>query len=902
LKSLFLLTIFFLSGISGLIYEVVWTRKLTLLFGSTTVAISISLAVFMGGLALGAFIWGRRADRMRRPLLVYGLLELGIGLYGALSYRILAAIEPFFFQLQKFWSLTGAFYHLPQIILISLVLLPPTILMGGTLPVLLRAYHEPSVGLGARVGRLYAANTAGAVFGALFSGFFLLPDFGLKYSLFAAAAINILLSLGAIVVSKSWAPLTPLPNANHETKTIPASYQKEGPFFPFPFIAFVVFLSGFCSLFYEVVWSRALSLILGNSTRAFSLMLSSFLLGLALGIILAAFMVRKNWVALKHLAIVQGIIGICVFWVGYIIQQLPDWTLSLFQNYKGSPGMLLFSQGLLAASVMLLPALFMGIIFPLSIALTRRQNGYESDMVGKLYALNTIGAIGGSLLASLFFIPALGMKGCLLLGTWINLLFAAGIFLMIPGQPCLIRLGRSIVPPALALLLTWASPSWDTAAMTRGLYFYAPTILDLGIEKYLAEEKAVRIIYYKEGRGGTVAVKEAKNQRFLSIDGRGEGSYRATAQVLLGHLPFMLNRTFKDVGIIGFGTGNTTGTVTLYPVQRVDVFELEAEVIQTSSFFETVNHKPLADPRVRILTSDARTALFLSPRRSYDLLISQPSNPWVSGSSKLFTFDFYHLAASRLRPNGVFTQWVQLYNMDFTSVGSMLNTFKTTFPNTLVLEVGSRSGEIILLGSREELNISWKAMLEIFADPRRAEELSRVKTPNPGTLLARLILGPEELISFNKFPLNTDDNGLLEFSTINSLYRKTTEENLTQLRKRAVNPWKYLNEPPEGEERQKVLIDMARASLRDLDVQRGLKFAQEAYQLRENADSLLTLGDLLYANKKREEGISAWRRGLNYSPNHSAILSRLLRHFGEIDKSNRPPEYDTWVTRFKNVR
>ena len=896
-----LLTLFFFSGISGLIYEVVWTRKLTLLFGSTTVAIGISLAVFMGGLALGAFIWGRRADRIGRPLLVYGLLELGIGIYGALSFWILGAIEPLYSQLHGLFGIQGLYHHLPQIFLISLALLPPTILMGGTLPVLIRADFDPALGLGVRVGRLYAANTAGAVLGALFSGFILLPDYGLLRSLLVAALLNFILGTGAMVIARRRVAPIPVLGASREARRASDLPEEGIAPFSFPVIAFVVFISGFCSLFYEVVWSRALSLALGSSTQAFSLMLSSFLLGLALGTGTAGLMARRKWVSPWHLAVVQGMIGLSIFLAGYIIQQLPAWILLLYKSYEGQPGLLLFWKALLAASVMLVPALIMGIVFPLSIALAREKAGHESDMVGRIYAVNTIGAIAGSLLASLLLIPLLGMRGCLLLGMWINLAFAAWIFFSIPGQGHGMRMGRAAVPLALACLMTWAAPTWDPVAMTRGVYFYAPKIMELGIEKYLIAEKAMRIILYKEGRGGTVTVKEAENQRHLGIDGRGEGSYRAIAQVLLAHLPFTLDRSLTEVGIIGLGTGNTAGTVTLYPVERVDVFELEPEVVQASSLFETVNHKPLADPRVKVFVADARTALFLRQEASYDLLISQPSNPWVSGSSKLFTEEFYRLSASRLRPVGVFAQWVQLYNMDFSSVASLLNTFKTAFPHTLVFEVGGRSGEIILLGSRERLTISWKAMREVFEDPRRAAELSRIKAPNPGTLLARLILGTDELTFVNKSPLNTDDNGLLEFSSIRSIYRKTTEENLTTLRRGGKNPWLHVEQPPDGEERHKVLMDMARASLRDLDISRGLRFAQDAISINESAEACFTLGDLLYANQKKEEGVAAWLRTLVLEPEHLSTMRRLVRHYKGLNPSQRPPEYASWVARLRGA-
>ena len=299
--------------------------------------------------------------------------------------------------------------------------------------------------------------------------------------------------------------------------------------------------------------------------------------------------------------------------------------------------------------------------------------------------------------------------------------------------------------------------------------------------------------------------------------------------------------------------------------------ELEPAVIKASTYFDTINHQPLKNTRVRVLASDARNALALKPEASYDLIISQPSNPWVSGSSKLFTDEFYRLSKSRLRSKGIFAQWVQLFGMEFTSVASLLSTFKSNFPYTYVLEVWGRSGEIILIGSKEELVIPWTALKKMYDDPVRTAELYRIGAPNPGALLARLILGPTELAGLpGTYPLNTDDNGLLEFSSSGSMYQQTTEENLKRLRALAGNTWPYVSPQPQGAERQQALLQMSNASLHGLDFVRGLKFAEEAVSLGKNLESLLLLGDLLYVNqRKKEDAVQAWRRTLELKPKYT---------------------------------
>ena len=324
--------------------------------------------------------------------------------------------------------------------------------------------------------------------------------------------------------------------------------------------------------------------------------------------------------------------------------------VALYVSLETSQNLFVLSQACLCAAILFIPTLLIGLVFPLAVELTSRVDDREAGHVGRLYALNTTGAIAGVLLAELLFI----------------------------------------------------------------------------------------------------------------------------AQVVLGHLPFIFGRPIHDVCIIGLGTGVTAGAVTLSPVRQAEVIEIEPAVIEASAFFDSINHRPLTDPRVVVRVDDARNALLVSSSSSYDLIVSQPSYPWASGSSKLFTWEFYHLAQTRLRTPGIFAQWVQLYNMDFASVMTLLKTFTLVFPQTLVMQVGGSSGEILLLGTTDQALIPWPALSHIFSSPRRAEELTRIGVSNPGTILARLLLGPQEIPPLvAAYPTNTDDNGWLEFSAVRSLYRHT---------------------------------------------------------------------------------------------------------------------------------
>lgn len=891
-----LLACFFLSGISGLIYEVVWTRKLTLVFGSTTLAVSLTLAAYLGGLALGAYLFGRLADRLRRPALVYGAMEVAIGFYGALSPWLLDAIGPAYVHLRNWLHLPVELVSLLQFGLVAIGLLLPTLLMGGTLPVLVRTDPSGWSGLGARVGRLYAVNTAGAVVGAALTGFVLLPQIGLQGSLLSAAGINAALGVVVLGAFRCRPRIGPPPIEAVETTNLPLRSPVKGSLTR-AVTGIVVLVSGFCALSYEVVWTRVLGLVLGSSIQAFSLMLSTFLLGLSGGIALGGWVIRKGWHSPLALSLVQLAVGVSVFSTSLLLQQLPDWFVALYVSLETHQKLFVLSQAGLCAAILFIPTLMIGLVFPLAIELSTRTDGQEAGHVGRLYALNTVGSIAGALLAGLLFIPTVGIHRSLLLGVWLNLGLATLVATQLSGEHRARRFAIAGFPLAVAALLTFHVRSWDPLLMTTGVYMYASKMVRLGVDRYRQAQAQSRLLFYREGPTATVAVKRTGSRTVLSIDGRAEGSTTATAQVLLGHFPFMFGWPIQDVLIIGFGTGATTGAVTLYPVRRVEVIEIEPGVIEASALFEGVNHRPLTDPRVGVRVDDARNVLLVSPPSSYDLIVSQPSFPWASGSSKLFTLEFYRLARSRLHTPGIFAQWVQLYNMDFASVMTQIKTFSLVFPQTLAIEVGGGSGEILLLGLTDQSMISWTALSQIFSSPIRAKELARVGVPNPGTLLERLLLGPQEIPRLVAgYPTNTDDNGRLEFSAAGSLYRSTTETNLDRLRQGAGDPWTYVHKAPEGPTRRTILVQMADAALLGLDFDRGLGFAQEAVRLGGTVDGYRTLGDLLYVQQRKGEAVEAWRQALARDPKDIKTLRRLVRHYNTVSNAARPPAYQQWCS------
>jgi|SRR5579862_7729518 len=901
----FLFVCLTLSGTSGLIYEVVWMRKLALLFGSTTLATSLSLSIFLGGMAVGAWFFGSRATRWRSPARAYALMEVVVGVFGAASSWMLSGAAVIYPVLvQRF--VPGVFgAYLLQLALTAVVLIVPTALMGGTIPVLLaagaeRESRQPGQ-TGSRFSALYAANTFGATAGAALTAFWLLPVAGLQRTLEIAAVLNVAAGALAWFAGRS----DRLPVSLDAPSDLRPSRSGASPAIPLLLVPVVAFASGFSTLFHEVVWTRALDLVLGNSTRAFATMLTVFLIGLAGGGLTAGAAIRtlarasrkpRRWDLGQLLALSLAGVAAAVLGSSWAIGQSPEWFLRLWQHQHGSTFDVFLASLAIGGAVLLAPAFLMGLVLPVAIELGRDGRD-AADRVGRYYAVNTVGCIAGAALAGLAFVPRIGMESSLITGAWINVAIAALVLATRPAE--LWRRAAGIAGlAAVAVALTWLTPAWDRKWMTIGPYFNASQILRGGLDNYREELASRELLFYREGRTGTVTVTERRGERNLAIDGRGEASTRALAQVLLGHAPFVTGREIKDAFVIGFGTGTTTGTLASYPIRHIDVVDLEGAVIEASRLFDSINQHPLADPRVSVHVEDARSLLALEAPASYDAIISQPSYPWVSGASKLFTEEFYMLARSRLRAGGVFAQWVQLYDIDEADVRSFLRTFSVAFPNTMVFDVGGAARELLLLGSVDKVSISWPALRAAYADPRRRTNLGKVELPDEGSLLALVLLGSGDLADIlGNGPVNTDDNSLLEFGSATTLYDDTARANQQVLRQAAGDPWSFVTDAPVGRERELATAEMARGAARMHDLARALRFAQSGVDLDGREEAYCALGDVLFADHEVPGAVRAWTRGLSFAPDDTELMIRLVRYYRGVEKQKRPAQYAAWAAR-----
>ncbi|MFZ5874866.1 MAG: fused MFS/spermidine synthase [Nitrospirota bacterium] len=757
--------VFVLSGASGLIYQVVWGRLLVLVFGSTTLAVTTVLAVFMGGLAVGSALGGRLVDRARRPLLIYAMIEIAVASYAVAIPWLLDAVVPVY---QAIWRQTAHSSVLlmgARVALVAAILAVPTVLMGATLPVVSRAVTGGAASIARRVSVLYAVNTTGAIAGAVGTGFVLLPAIGVTRTIWTAAAGNLVAALTAWWLARGEPDVEP---------TAPGSAVEEaesGAVDPGVRRRVLVTLgvSGAAALINEVVWSRALSLVLGSSVYAFSAMLTTFLSGLAAGAAFGAWLVRRTAPRLATLGAAQLAVAVASLATLALIGRLPMAMIAAVGALRGLGAEVIpVAQFVLAFSVMFAPAFGFGVIFPLAVSLIARDPRAVGAQVGGLYAVNTAGAISGAVVAGFVLVPLVGVPGSLMVSA--SACAALGAWLVF-GDGSLARgsaWGRVLGSAVAGALVATAVPSWSATLMSSGVYWNLPRYLAVADREGVAAVKARlqrgETVFEREGLTATVVVTRTEpDGRLLTINGRTEsGDPFMRTQVSIGHWPFWFAPSSARVLVIGLGSGATAGSVLRYRVERLDVVELERAVIEASRRFEPENGRPLADPRVRVWPEDGRNFLLLSPDQ-YDVIISQPSLPWVAGAATLFTEEFFAIAAARLAPHGVFGQWIAADAVGREDLRSVLAAFARAFPSFVVLE--PTPGDLFVVGSPSRLALDEARVRAAFADPRIAEDLGRVDLRSPSDVYATLVghTGTINGLLAGAAP-NRDDNAAVEFS------------------------------------------------------------------------------------------------------------------------------------------
>jgi spermidine synthase len=691
--------VFFLSGVSALIYEVVWFRMFDLHIGVSFYAGIAVITAFMTGLAVGSKAVGKFADKSENPLLLYGWLEVAIGIYCLFLRDLIvwaASLQGFFYESMLTHPALAILF---RFLIVLIVLFPATFLMGGTLPLLARFCSKTSGAIGRHISILYAVNTGGAAFGAWLAGFSLIPLFGLDFSSNIAGAMNILIGILAWGAGKRFqAVFEEGETQDHEVESSSGLKDDEDRNLDFDSTPYgdrqlmaIASLCGFVSLGLQVCWNRLFPLVIGASTYSFSIVLSAFLAGLTLGsIILSIYNPEPRKI--------PALAGYLLLFVGFsvaislpVFAYLPVIFVKLRASLNVDFSFFSAIQYLFVLSIILPPTAAFGALFPL---LARYFSRLQSvgHQIGRVYLWNSFGTIGGVVLTGFFVIPLLGIKGTMVFLLFMTII--AAIYLLSGCRELSVTWSRCFVIIALlsGIVFTLWWP-WKSSILTSGVFRY----WSRGTQ-YLDSSASVEQLFYEESSTAVVNVEKEKGLICLKINGKpdaGTGKDMAT-QSLLGLLPVVLSASPAEVLVVGVGSGVTIGALlTIDSVKHVDALELYPSVIRASHFFEEFNGKYWEDARVSLIEEDARSYVTYS-QKTFDVIISEPSNPWMAGVGNLFTEEAFKLFRKRLNPGGIVCQWVQRYEMSFDVFSTIVHTFRSVFPNCLLVQ--PMGADIILIG------------------------------------------------------------------------------------------------------------------------------------------------------------------------------------------------------------
>lgn len=829
-----LLICFLLSGATSLVYEVLWVRMLILRLGSTSLAVSTVLTAFMAGLAFGAWAAGRYSSRITRPLAAYALLELAIAGSAVLLPMGFEAIDPLYRAVWQQFHPQFLTFSLLQFAFTFLLLFVPTAMMGATLPLLSQASVRHPHEVGQRVGALYGINTLGAVLGALGSGFFLLPALGVTKTIWATAAINAVLALAVWYLDRTFrrGETEVLKEQERVQERSPQGLEWQGNWLRMAILA-ALLTSGFTSMVYQVAWSRTLSLVIGSSVYGFTIVLATFLSGLALGSL-----VMSHWI--KHLKsslawwifFVQVFIACAAYASTSLVNHLPYYYSRGYHWVDADPTWIyVLSSGL--AALIILPSTFgMGTMFPLVVAFFTTARQEVGRLVGNIYSLNTVGAILGAFAGGFVFLSLLGIRTTMVTAIIINLYGALLVAVFAPASlrtrvvACLLPLG--LIVGALVAM----PPAWNSLLMSSGMYRYAEHLpKDFSDDDFWTVTKgAWELLFYEEGLNTTVTVLGNGKDVLLINNGKVDASTLGDlpTQLLLAHLPLLFHSEPRDVCVIGLGSGVTAGSALRHPIQSLALLEIESEVLAASHYFDKVNHLPLSDPRTEVIVADGRTYLSMT-HRQFDVIISEPSNPWVSGSSNLFTREFFETARKRLRPKGILAQWIQLYSLPPNDLCSILASFTSLFPHVVIFSTVEAS-DIVVLGSEAPLPIDLPVIQQRLDRVEVAQDLARVKIHRVDDLISYFKMGEEEIRALVEGSvLNTDDNLRIEFSAPLYLATNTGRANQAMFNASTAGPVPYLVGLDNPEERASFLASLETA-YRKLSRLREAQLVAEALQ------------------------------------------------------------------------
>jgi spermidine synthase len=744
--------LFALSGLAGLVHEVAWSRALGQVIGGSLASQTIFLGTFLFGLGAGALAAARLGAR--RPLLGYALLEAVVAAWGCAAPWLLHGGAAFLARFGPHVA-DGAPLVCLRLVVAAALLLPGTLAMGATFPVLVRA--AGGRGRSAGTALLYGANTVGAALGALAGAFALLPLLGTRRTFLVAAALNALAAAGAWLLRSS----AGVPAADPASPPAPAGR-----------LTLLAALSGVIGALLQFGWTRAMALAFGSSVYALGLTLAATLLGLGLGPLLIARLGRdsEETGARRLSGWAAWTLGAAGLMVLPILGRLPSIGLRLGALFERSPMTALALQFAVAAALLSLPAMAQGACLPLFIRLAAGPEVPPDAAAGRIYAASSWGSMAGFAAAGFALVPALGTRRTLGLAAALGLLLA---FVLWPAP----RRGKAVLAAAPLLLLLL--PGWDPGVMSSGAFLYGDlyrAVMDgeetggMALRAVVARRGEV-LFEREDGDGVTTVRRSPQGTLSLQINGKTEASTGGDmpTQLLAGHLPMLLHPKAHDVLVVGLASGVTLGAVERYPADRIAVVEIARGVPAAARRFQDANGHALDDLRVALVVDDARGWLLARDRR-FDVIASQPSNPWVAGVANLFTTEFYRLGRARLAPGGVFAQWVQAYRIAPDDLRRVVRSFLEVFPDATLWEESAGGGDYFLVGGLGSRGLD-PGLVEAAPEAAR-DSLKQAGIDGSADLLARYVSGPEALGRFaDDVPAHTDDDLALEWRAPLALFR-----------------------------------------------------------------------------------------------------------------------------------
>jgi len=887
--SLFLLSAcFVLSGIAALIYQTAWTRQFAIVFGTSELAVATVLAAYMGGLAFGAWLVEKFLPRVTRPVLAYALLELGIAASAVFAVPLLLSlansglIAMFGGQSSPPGSDhvgTTTFYLLSAFVALAL----PTTLMGATLPILARYAVAEEKQIGRRIGLLYAMNTAGAVAGALLTAFVLLPEFGLKHSIWAAAAINGLVFLFAAALGQK---LSGKPAPKGYSLDVPAELApgraRPATFNRFPAPGWVLPLmlfAGAVAFFQEVLWSRMLSHVVGSSIYAFGVMVASFLTGIALGAGIGAAFARNRERAVPVLAAALLVAAAAGAFAYLALEDLLPAQAGLMKVREVGP--LTLPMNALFAALLLLPmTIAIGMTYPLAVRILARDAEDAAPASARVYAWNTVGAIIGSLAAGFVLIPLLRYEGA------IQIAVAASAAL---GVAALWVLGRTNRIYAVTASLV---------AISGCIFFRPQAPTKLLVTSPLNVGTQGRVLYYDVGRSASVVMVTQDGGFALRTNGLPEAlidspgsAPRYSGEFWLSPLAVIARPAARDMLVVGYGGGVVIEGAPP-SVRHIDVIELEPKVIEANRHIAALRRRdPLGDPRVNVILNDARGALRLTTRR-YDAIVSQPSHPWTAGASHLYTREFMELAHDHLNPGGVFVQWMNVIFMDEELIRSLTATLLGVFPEVRVYRPDPNT--IVFLASDAPLELETNLVATGLPLRQAPLHYARFGINNAEDLVTALVLdteGARRLAVGAR--LITDDDNRIATSSVFEMDRGMTGESSGRVLA-AYDPWQRPDSLIYGSLREQlsfpymirrngifVLID---ASVTD-------RLVRMSQILGNSADGEYARAFYYRMNRQGERSNQLLRLSIDQYPDNLPLREEYLRdYFGALARGEASPD------------